>query len=123
MEEKCKKTVNLRLSTTISIIVGVALIAIILLISIGYQKINVLKSNIDTMYISDIKKIELSRSISTQMDTIHADIKGQIIEYDQSLGVTIESNIGSLDASLRSFLEMLSNEGSSTDDINKLMLG
>lgn len=55
------------------------------------------------------------------MDTIHADIKGQIIEYDQSLDVTIENNIGFLDASLRSFLEMLSKEGSSTDDINKLM--
>ena len=120
MGKNIKKVLNVKLSTTISIIVGVAIIAVILLISIGYQKINVLKNNIENMYTSDVKKVELSRSISDEMGTINSAVKSQLMEYDEHLDSTIKTDIESLNGFLKSYMEITSND-SEKEDINTLI--
>ena len=114
-----KNRINIKLSTTITIIIVVSLITVISLIGVGYQKIILLKNNINNMYENDVKRIDLSRSITAQMNNIHTDVKSQLINHNESLDVVIDSNMDTLDQSINSYREMVydASDKESIDDL------
>ncbi len=114
MNEKIIKKNSIKISTTINIIVVIAIITALLLSFIGYKRITLLNNNINSMYNTDVNKIELSRTIATKLTAVQTDVKNQIIGYDPDLDGTIISNIDALSGSVQSYMEM-----STSDDEKK----
>lgn len=91
MKSKSKGKIGFSISSAISLISIISLITIIILNFIGYEKINILKDNIENMYNLDVQKIEMSRTIATDISQIQANVKGQLIEYNSNLNNSIEN--------------------------------
>ena len=106
MNEKIKKGTNIKISTAINLVSIVALISILVLSYTGYQKINIIKNNIDDMYNIDVQKIELSRSIATDIAIIQTSVKNQLVQYDPKLDESISSDLENLNNTMNSYLEM-----------------
>jgi len=106
MNEKVKKGTNIKISTAINLVSIVALISILALSYIGYQKINIIKNDIDNMYNTDVQKIELSRSMATDIAIIQTSVKNQLVQYDSKLDESISSDLEKLNNTINSYLEM-----------------
>lgn len=103
---KVKKGVNIRISTVINLISVIALIIILSLSYIGYKRINLLKDNVDSMYNTDIQKMQMNRSIFNKIAVVQRDVRAQMMSYDQSLDEEINSNIWSLQSDIDTYLKM-----------------
>lgn len=120
---KNRKNISIKISTAITLITVISVITIITLSLVGYKKIVLLRGNVESMYNSDVKKIELSRSIATKTAEIQSDVKNQILEYDSDLDATITDNMTTLNNSIESYLKISNdeNEKSSADNLQKVI--
>ncbi|WP_294379413.1 MCP four helix bundle domain-containing protein [uncultured Clostridium sp.] len=123
MKSKSKGKIGFSISSAISLISIISLITIIILNFIGYEKINILKDNIENMYNVDVQKIEMSRTIATDISQIQANVKGQLIEYNSNLNNSIENEIETLNGNIQAYLEMISSEEEkkSSDDFIEII--
>lgn len=120
---KDRKNISIKISTAINLITAISVITIITLSLVGYNKIILLRGNIESMYNSDVKKIELSRSIATKTAEIQSDVKNQILEYDSDLDAAITNNMTTLNNSIESYLKISNdeNEKNSADNLQKVI--
>lgn len=110
---KRKKIVDIKISTAISILSVISLVSIILLWSIGYNKISFLKDNVENMYNFDILKMNEGTQISLYMSELENDINNQIIQYDSDLDSSIDYDIENLNKSINTYIDTI------TDDTEK----
>lgn len=105
-----KKGVSLKISVAISLISVVSIITVLMLSMLGYSKINLLKENVQSMYSSEVKKIELSRKMATNVAVIHADVRGQLLDYNESLNEEIGNNFREVNKSIETYSKITNEE-------------
>ncbi|NME81935.1 hypothetical protein [Clostridium sp. SM-530-WT-3G] len=67
MREKFKSGIKVKISTAINAINILSLICILLLSFVGYNRIGILKGNIENIYNRDIQQMSKSRNIAEQL--------------------------------------------------------
>lgn len=105
-----RKGISLKISVAIGLMGAISIITVLILSLMGYSKINLLKGNVQSMYNSDIKKVELSRKMATDIAVVHADVRGQMLEYNAALDSKIESNLAEVNRSVESYSEITDEE-------------
>ncbi|MFW2491260.1 methyl-accepting chemotaxis protein [Clostridium chromiireducens] len=105
-----RRMADMKITTAINLISAVGLITVVLLSSIGYQKIWVLQDNITSMYNIDVQNIESGKAMSSKLGNIQTNIKSQLVDYNPKLDSSISENLASLSSTIKSYGDKAINE-------------
>ncbi|HCW53638.1 MAG TPA: hypothetical protein DG753_07875 [Clostridium sp.] len=110
MREKFKSGIKVKISTAINGINILSLICILLLSFVGYNRIGVLKDNVESIYNDDVHQMSKSRNIVEQVSELQLNVLKQVAYYEQSLDTEIDDCIYELNRSITGYTESLDEE-------------
>lgn len=110
MREKFKSGIKVKISTAINAINILSLICILLLSFVGYNRIGILKGNIENIYNRDIQQMSKSRNIAEQLAELQLNILKQVAYYEESLDTEIGDCIYELNRTITGYTESLDEE-------------